>query len=316
MHRNLSKTLPRVDSAQFAANMHISILTKGDIMSEAWNVFTRALSQGAQQYGSFIKIWFMTLLVLALIATIIMRFAGADAFSILATGASPELMSQEQQMELYSSVRSLGVWGFLLSIFTVIVISGLAVNSLRFYAGKYQPSWVPFQFDWGTTFAFVGWSIILGLIAAAVLIIPFLIIAWLASMAINNTSGFGMFITWLLYFGAMLFAGWMCMRLYNKLVGRALGDQITFGQAWNQTKGSAVFYLGLAIFILVTAWLYQMIVLLIFDLLFGIFTSPTMLSIIGFFFALAVIMIQIYFFAVYYAVFVEVYQKFFGGKKA
>lgn len=287
-------------------------------MSEAWNIVARSLSKGASNYWSFAKIWFMSLLILAVIFMVIfgVTMSGDTLKMLMVAGNAPEMMTPEMYSEFVSSMSSLGIWMFLFTIFYLIVLSGLSVNSLRYYAGNYTPSWVPFQFQWGTTFAFIGWSIVLVLIMIIIMIIPSILMSMLLSSYMSSGSGFMYFLAWLVYFAGIVIASWVMLRLFNKLVARANDTIITFGEAWDRTKGSFVFFLGLVLIILVVTWLFSMGISIVFGLLFSLFSSPTMLAIVGFFFTVAVIMISIYFYAVYYAICVEIYHKFFDSPKA
>ncbi len=281
-------------------------------MSSAWQLFANSLSIATQNYWSFVKIWFTSCLIIIVIG---MLFGASNMESfILMFTTDPEAMSPEQVQQVMGTVQSMSIFIFLFALIAIFVGSGLSVNSYRFFLGDFKPSWVPFQFDWSTTFAFMGWSIVLGLIATAVILIPALIGGWFAGMAYQSGSGFMMFLSWLVLVVGMAIAYVIIFRLLNKIIGRTIGDTISFGEAWNKTKGTFGFYLAITIFIMIVGWLINLLFTFVFGLFFGIFqNSPTMLSIISFFVFVGVLMLVIFQYALMFAIFSQIYNRFFQG---
>lgn len=279
-------------------------------MSAAWQLFSKCLSIATGNYWSFVKIWFTSILIV-LVVMMIFGSSYLDDF-ILMMSMDVEMMSAEQLNQVYSSLSSMSILVILFSILISIVFSGLAVNSFRYYLGDFKPSWVPFKFDWSATFAFMGWSIVLGLIWGLLIFIPAWISVGLLGAAAQSGSGFMVFISWLFMMIAVAFAYWICFRLGNKLVGRTIGNIHSFGEAWNKTKGSFAFYFGLTVFIVITAWLFWILFSLVFGLFYGIFqNSQTMLSIITFLVLVGFAMLYIFQYALFFSIGSEVYSRFF-----
>lgn len=279
-------------------------------MSDAWSVFTNSISLAFNNYGRFIKIWLSTLLVVFLLFVLIAYF-NRNTLGLLAM--APEMLVGSGQ-----GLGGLGFGFFLVGLIYFIAICGCAVNSFRFYLGEYRANWVPFQFDWGTTFAVIGWSIVLGLIVIAAIIIPVIIAVFLLGLAAQSQSGFLTFIGFLVYLAAIVFAMWVALRLQNKIIGRCIGKQISFGESWNRTKGSGLFYLGIVVLLFVFTFLISFVLELVIGLVFGLIlnlflNSMVMVSILGILVFVLYIMVMIFLLGFQFSIYSQIYTKFFGS---
>lgn len=103
------------------------------------------------------------------------------------------------------------------------------------------------------------------------------------------------------------------MRLFNKLVGRAVGNMVSFGEAWNKTKGTGAFYFGLVLYMIVLTFLTSLVFGFLSGLIMAPIGSPALFSIMAIVFTALFVLFEIYLYAAFYAICVEVYQKFFGN---
>ncbi len=286
-------------------------------MSAAWQLFAQCLSIASKSFGSFFKIWFTTLLTLFIIFLLLGFGSMFSMMGVFAAGGF-EALTPEQQLALMSSMGG-GTFLIFILIYalTIISVSGLSVNSYRFYLQDYTPTWIPFHFDWKTTFAFVGWSIVLGLIILLLMIVPMAIFFGLIYAGAYSGSNFMMFLGYLVYFVTIFFVSIVAMRLANKLVGRTIGETITFGEAWARTKGSFGFYFGLVLFSFIVGIVFMLFIIIVFGLFFALFqNSPTMMSITFFVAFIVYFLFYIFLFALQFAIGAKVYQRFFGATKA
>ncbi|MES0825557.1 hypothetical protein [Ruegeria sp. SCP11] len=181
------------------------------------------------------------------------------------------------------------VFGLIVVIF--VTMFWIAVSWHRFILLEEYPKGIFPTFRFDRILAYLGRAILLGLLMA---------IAWIPGGlllgALVQTSPVLAIILILAY---MLFLAVCMYRLTIILPAAAIGHPVTIGEAWNSTTGTA----GALIVLLIVAFLFQLVVQLVFTVLAIIPVLGILLTV--FFGVLVLPMINVSIFTTMYGVFVE-----------
>ncbi len=270
-------------------------------MATAWQIFVESWHQANRNFTGFLKIWLVTLVLFF----IILAFWGAsflNSFSEYAYNLDADITGGQ--------LIGKGLIGVTIGLFYFITVCGMSVNSHRLYLDpEYQPSWAPFAYRWPRTFGYLAEAILLVLIYIGIMAIPSLLArSWLGGQLMSGyISRSTLTALALIAFIAWTLMAWICSRLYNALVATSLGEDMSFGDAWRQSRSLSATYLFLIFIVALFGILFALIVQLVFTLLVNIGgTAGVVLFWIS---AILLFLAYIYIYAIYYSLFSQLYLR-------
>ena len=191
-----------------------------------WRLFVRALTLLIDNIGVALRI---SALPYALV--VVASLWVVSSFGVEAMMGGPVGTDDPTALSPTMPETTLVATGFLLSALSVVVTLWIAVGWHRFVLLGEAPRGILPAFHGGRVLAYLGWSLLIGLMVALGL---FAIIAVLGVvLAALGLGAAGVILGPVALFAAMV----LFYRLSVKLPAVAVGRDLTFAQAWDATKG-------------------------------------------------------------------------------
>ncbi len=295
-------------------------------MEKSFTIVGRSIDEAWREYRPLLKIWLTTYLIFF-------------AVNILVMIPYYRTMFINAMMDVYTPMS--GGYFFiitLLSVASIFIASGLMVNSWKYLINRsFEPSWVPFRFDWSTSFAVFGYYLLITLLFILILFAFAIVFGF--SMAgifqgfyqldyfaeISMGSRFGMALGTIASF--LAFAGfiYLCVWLFRAsmiLTVRSVETNTSLGNVLAQTKSakSTFFWVSVTWFIALIALLILMYFLMLAAFALPVallFFIPSIGAVIG-----GVFSVIVYFMLIFAVMFIsvtitaELYRTYFAKADA
>lgn len=192
-----------------------------------WRLFVRALTLLIDNIGVALRV---SLVPYALVVAATLWLVSSYGVEGLTSGGAVTFDPANPDAAMPESGLVFGT--FLVSALSVIVTLWIAVGWHRFVLLDERPAGVMPRFHGGRVLAYLGWSILIGLLVALVafavsmlfgVVLITLVPGGLAGLLLGAAS---LFVSMILFY-----------RLAVKLPAVAIGREMTFGEAWAATRG-------------------------------------------------------------------------------